>query len=121
MRPLLVFALFAIRAGSVSAAGEPPEFKWWIADPLSKIGPLDPFPGSPLKSATLYAGRNEFEPFQIVLRPDDDRDSDLRSSQGAEISRNNITAYCEQFLNITKPSAAEGVAGDWPDALIPRT
>jgi Domain of unknown function (DUF4091) len=129
MRPLLVFALLAIQAGSVSAAGEPPEFKWWIADSLSKIRPLDPFPGSPLKIAALYAGRNEFEPFQIVLRADDDSDvadidirvSDLRTSQGAEISRGNITAYCERYLNITKASAAAGSPGQWPDALIPRT
>jgi len=127
MRPLLIVTWFAILAGSVPAAGERSSFQWWIADSLTKVRPLDPFPVSPVAVAALYAGRNEFEPFQIVLRADekdvaniDIRVSDLRTSRGAEISRNNITVYFEQFLNVTKPSAIGGAAGPWPDALIPR-
>jgi hypothetical protein len=128
MRPLVVLAMFAILVGSVPVAGEPAPFQWWIADSLTKIRPLDPFPDSPVGSAALYAGRNEFEAFQIVLRADekdaadiDIRVSDLRTSQGAEISRNNVTAYFEQYLNVTRPSVIGGAPGLWPDALIPRT
>jgi len=98
-----------------------------IKDELSKIKPMDPFPVSPVKSAALQAGRNEFEPFQIVLRADDkdaaDIDiefSDLRSSHGDLISRTNLTVYFEQFLNITQPSVIGGETGLWPDPLIPR-
>jgi hypothetical protein len=127
MRPLLILTWFAILAGSVPAVGERSSFQWWIADSLTKVRPLDPFPISPVDAATLYAGRNEFEPFQIVLRAHDkdvaDIDiaiSDLRTSRGAEISRNNITVYFEQFLNIAQPSAIGGATGPWPDALIPR-
>ena len=54
--------------------------------------PLDPVPGAPAKSADLFAGRNEFEPFQIVLRAegkdlaDVDIDvSDLQGTDGASI------------------------------------
>src|ERR1700733_9743227 len=102
MRPLLVLAMFALQAGSLPAVVEAPPFKWWIADSLVKIRPLDPIPDSPVRSAALFAGRNEFEPFQIVLRANDKEDKDvanidirvsnLRTSQGAEISGNNITA-----------------------------
>lgn len=132
MRPLLMLTWLAILAGSVPAAGERPSFQWWIADSLTKVRPLDPFPVSPVGVATLYAGRNEFEPFQIVLRPADQdvagidiAISDLRTSQGAEISRNNITVYFEQFLNVTHPTMIgtkepDGATGPWPDALIPR-
>jgi hypothetical protein len=94
---------------------------------MTKIRPLNPFPDAPLKSATLHAARNEFESFQIVLRGDDhdvaDLDiefSDLRTSQGAEISRSNMTVYFERFLNITQPSVIGGDPGLWPDPLIPR-
>src|SRR5579863_7207371 len=129
MRPVLVIALFAIQAGSLPAVVEAPPFRWWIADSLLKIGPLDPFPESAVRSAALYAGRNEFEPFQIVLRADDDKDvadidirvSNLRTSLGAEIPGNNITVYFEEFLNVTQPSLMDGSPGLWPDALIPRT
>jgi hypothetical protein len=130
MRPLLILTCFAILAGSIPVAGEPTAFQWWIADSLTKVRPLDPFPASPVGVAALYAGRNEFEPFQIVLRAadNDDKDvadidirvSDLRTSRGAEISRNNITVYLEQFLNITRPSVVGGASGLWPDALIPK-
>ena len=81
-----------------------------------------------MKRADLYAGRNEFEPFQIVLRgkakdlPGVDIEfSDLRTPGGAEISRNNVTVYLEQFLNLDRPSSLEGAAGWWPDPLLPRT
>jgi hypothetical protein len=131
MRPLLVLAMFALQAGLLPAVVEAPPFKWWIADSLVKIRPLDPFPDSPARSAALFAGRNEFEPFQIVLRANDKQDKDvanidirvsnLRTSQGAEIPGNNITVYFEEFLDITQPSVVGGAPGPWPDALIPRT
>src|ERR1700689_613162 len=127
MRALLMMALLATQTGSRLAAGEPSPLRWWIVDPLEKIKPLDVVPNAPVTRADLHAGRNEFEPFQIVLRADDadiaDIDievSDLRSSRGTEISRNNVTAYLEQFLNITRPSLIDGAPGLWPDPLIPR-
>jgi hypothetical protein len=114
-----------MQAGSRPAAADP--IRWWIADSLAKIKPLDAFPNAPVKHAAVYAGRNEFEPFQIVLRAEDQdipgvdiEFSDLQTSQGAAISRNNVTVYSEQFLNITQPSTMGGEAGLWPDPLIPR-
>jgi len=101
---------------------------WWTTHPLAKVKPLDPVPSSPVKSVDLHAGRNEFEPFQIVLRAEakdlpgvDIEFSDLRTSAGAEISRKNVTVYLEQFLSLDRPSSIEGGAGWWPDPLIPRT
>ena len=100
---------------------------WWVANPLTKVKPLDPVPGSPARSADIQAGRNEFESFQLVLRggPEDtagiDVDvSDLRSSDGDTLSRNNVSIYFEGFVNLTRPSSEEGGAGLWPDPLIPR-
>jgi hypothetical protein len=124
---ILLLTLLAVQTGSSPAVAEPLPFRWWIADPLEKIRALDPIPNSPVKSAVLHAGRNEFEPFQLVLRSDekdvadiDIRFSDLRSSQGGEISRNNFSVYFEEFLNITQPSLLSGDAGLWPDPLVPR-
>ena len=101
--------------------------RWWIADPLEKIKPLDAFPNAPVITAGLHAARNEFESFQIVLRADD-KDaagidveiSELRTKAGNEIPPNNAMVYLEQFVNITRPSLLGGQAGPWPDALIPR-
>jgi len=100
---------------------------WWTTHPLAKVKPGDPVPTTPAKSVEIYAGRNEFEPFQIVLRAGardlsgvDIEVSDLRTSDGAEISRKHVTIYLERFLDLERPSSIEGGTGLWPDPLVPR-
>ena len=124
----LVPMLFTMAVAALGATVEPPQlFTWWITHPLAKVKPLDPVPIVPAKSVELYAGRNEFEPFQIVLRaksedlPGVDIDvSDLRTLKGDEISGKNVTVYLEQFVKLERPSSIEGGEGLWPDPLIPR-
>src|ERR1041385_2862290 len=124
----LVLILFTMAFAAWGAAGEPPQpFTWWTTHPLAKVKPLDPVPSVPVKSVELYAGRNEFEPFQIVLRVKSkdlsgvDIDfSDFRTAEGAEISGKNVTVYLEEFVNLKRPSSIEGGEGLWPDPLIPR-
>ena len=102
-------------------------FAEWTTSALVKVRPTDPVPGMAAKSADLYAGRNEFESFQIVLRAEakdlagvDIDFSDFRTSDGAAISKENICVYLERFLNLSRPSSSEGSSGLWPDPLIPR-
>jgi hypothetical protein len=126
MRPILI--LFAVAGVALSPAARPPQpLVWWTTHPLAKVRPFDPVPSVPVKRAGLYAGRNEFEPFQIVLRAKSkdltgiDIDfSDFRTTQGDEISRKNVTVYLERFVNLTRASSSEGGEGLWPDPLIPR-
>ena len=94
---------------------------------MAKVKPGDAVPTTPAKTVEIYAGRNEFEPFQIVLRAGDQdvpgvdiEVSDFRTSEGAEISKKNVTVYLERFLNLEKPSSLEGGTGLWPDPLVPR-
>jgi hypothetical protein len=120
--------LFAMAVAALGAAPPPPQpFLWWTTNPLAKVKPLDPVPSVPAKSADLSAGRNEFEPFQIVLRapsrelPGVDIDfSDFRTADGARIASSNVTVYLEEFVNLRRPSSIEGGDGLWPDPLIPR-
>src|SRR5581483_402180 len=112
MRFPLVLALFAVQTGSVHAGGAPP-LEWWVASSLEKIRPADAEPARAVHAARLFAARNEFESFQIVLRADaagaSDVDidiSDLRASHGREISRNNITIYAERFIDLSRASAS---------------
>jgi hypothetical protein len=127
MRFRLVFILFAMAAAALDAAVEPPPFAWWTTHPFAKVRPLDPVPTMPVKSVDLYAGRNEFEPFQIVLRArSKDRAgvdisfSNFRTKEGAEISGENVTVYLEEFVELKRPSSIEGGEGLWPDPLVPR-
>ncbi|HLN02397.1 MAG TPA: glycoside hydrolase domain-containing protein [Bryobacteraceae bacterium] len=123
-----LFILATMGVAFMRTAGEVAQpFTWWITHPLAKIKPLDPVPSAPAKSVDLYAGRNEFESFQIVLRAGStdlsgvDIDfSDFRTSHGAEISKENVTVYLERFLNLRRPSMFDGGTGLWPDPLVPR-
>lgn len=100
---------------------------WWITHSLVKVRPQDAVPAQPRQEARLYAARNEFEPFQVVLRAGsadvpgvDAEPSDLVGPGGAVLSAENITVYREGYLNLQKPSSVEGEPGEWPDPLIPR-
>jgi hypothetical protein len=123
---LPIAVLFALEAAASAAVPAP--ITWWITHPLAKVRPADPAPDPPEKSAELYAARNEFEPFQMVLRPDtkdasgvDVQFTDLRIENGTEvISKENISVYLERYLYLSQPSSRKGEAGYWPDPLIPR-
>lgn len=122
----MVLALFAIESASIQALGAP-LVKWWIASSMVKVRPSDSAPGVAVGPAQLYAARNEFAPFQIVLYADQkvadvDVDvTDLRTSQGDSVSRAHVMLYAEQYIDLKVPSSPDGAAGPWPDALVPRT
>src|ERR1017187_6089678 len=95
----------------------------WTTDALTKVRPNDPRPSQPAHDVHLWAARNEFEPFQIVLRSDkpgvhgvDVEVSDLTGEHAAISSKDNITIYLEKYIHLTTPSSIESEAGDWPDA-----
>ena len=107
-------------------AGERP-ITWWTTHALEKTRPLDPTPHAPANSVELWAARNEFEPFQIVLRAEgqdftgvDIEVTDLAGLKGTIPAKANITIYFETYINLKVPSSIEGAAGDWPDPLVPR-
>jgi hypothetical protein len=125
----LRFAWLAVLTATWMHAATPEALTWWIEQPLAKVKPADPLPNPPLrKSAEISAARNEFEPFQLVLRAEskdatgiDVEFSDLRLKDGSGvISKDNITVYLERFVHLSQPSSLEGAAGEWPDPLVPR-
>src|SRR5438067_5301572 len=106
----------------------PPSFVWWTSGALEKIRPYDSPPVKLKQTVHISAARNEFEAFQIVFRAGlqdlDGMDldiSDLKGPNDAVLSNKNVTIYFERDLNFARPSSIEGKAGEWPDALIPRT
>lgn len=110
----------------VSRGSEKQSFVWWTTDALVKVKPSD-VPPSVRQDLTLHAARNEFEPFQIVIRndsaaaPDVDIEiTDLAGPAGSLISSSNVTIYFERYLNLSRASSIDGGVGEWPDPLIPR-
>lgn len=122
-----LIALGVLQLATLPSETRPSALSWWAESPMIKVHPGDLPPERPDRRAQIYAARNEFEPFQIVLRSDagdvGDLDvdvSDLKGPDGAQLQKNNITVYLEQFIDLTQPSVKSGAAGRWPDPLLPR-
>ena len=63
---VLAFASVPLFLSSIGPAPAP-DLMWWTASGLEKVRPFDQ-PGDGAHAAKIYAARNEFEPFQVVLR-----------------------------------------------------
>jgi len=66
-----------------------PALVWWTTHSLEKIRPYDRVPEYAPQSVKIQAARNEFEPFQVVLRAEspaidavDIEVTDLRGKSG---------------------------------------
>lgn len=104
-----------------------PNLVWWTTDALEKVRPYDHEPKELTQSANISAARNEFEPFQVVLKAAaaeitgvDVDITDLQGPANAVLSKNNVTPYLERNLDLKMPSSIDGAAGEWPDPLVPR-
>jgi glycosyl hydrolase family 123 len=102
---VLTLAPLAPRAGEV-----------WTASSAEKIRP-DATPRQ-TTDARLAAARNEFEAFQVVVTGPATQvraKATLSGPAGMDPPR----LYREELIDLPQPSALDGAAGRWPDALVP--
>jgi len=91
--------------------------KLWTAPPSVRVFKDDAVPTNTYSGIKVYAAKNEFEPFQIVVNP--------TSSENITVSidpfGNGIAAeiYQVKYVNITQVTDSMGRLGDYPDPLWP--
>ena len=107
---------------------------WWVEYASRKV--MQDRPPQPVGEVILEAARNEYEPFQVVLRADggdldnvDMRMSDLAGPGEAIIPAENVELYRAYYVTVTNPSGnygqGDGVEmnprepGEYVDPLIP--
>src|SRR5437867_7722947 len=124
--PFLPLAAIPLVLGFLRPAPSP-ALVWWTTHSLEKIRPYDRVPEHAPQSVKIQAARNEFEPFQVVLRAEspaidavDIEVTDLRGKSGVIPSAKYISAYLVRYLNLKTPSSVTGGSGEWPDPLVPR-
>ena len=94
----------------------------WAAPPVEKI--LKTY-AAPVASAPLriYAARDEFEPFQLVVRSPGTQSLSVSISsfvKGSDtIPATNVTLHRVDYVTIAQLSDDYGRLGDWPDPLYP--
>ena len=123
--PIMISLRPAGDAGSLAR-----DLVWWTTHALEKVRPSSspPPPAERSTGVELAAARNEFEPFQLVLRarsaPLRDVDvelTDLVGERGGDLIASRwATVYLQRYLALDKASSIEGATGEWPDPLIPR-
>lgn len=131
--PVVLLGVVLLAAARPAPARADDNLIWWTAHALVKVRPGDrPDPSAARRGAgapvTLSAARNEFEPFQVVLRARerpvrrvDAELTDLVAESGeARIASREATVYLERFVELRQPSSAAGGTGEWPDPLVPR-
>ena len=123
---LLAIAAVPLVLGSLETS-ENTSVIWWTTHGMEKIRPYDPVPKELNQKVRISAARNEFEPFQVILRGDnsdgetvDIEVTDLRGPNNALVPKSNIAVYLERFLDLKTPSEVEGSTGELPDPLVPR-
>jgi hypothetical protein len=90
-----------------------------------KVRPNDDPPGA--TEARIFAARNEFESFQVVVAAHKKTlrglsvtlDSPLVDESGRTIPDGNVTIYRQGYYDVGQRSDDEGAPGLWPDPLIP--
>jgi hypothetical protein len=92
-------------------------YQFWTTPPSEHVFKNSPVPAEVNSEVRVYAAQNEFEPFQVVVKP---------SASGAvTVSMDSfgagITAeiYQVQYVNITQPTDYSSSTGEYPDPLWP--
>jgi len=130
---LLVFA--ALRAcaqapGSPAPWGIAAQGKWgtiWTSTPLVKIMRDTPVPKRTAKAVRVYAARNEYEAFQIVLTPKKRLGNvkilphPLSGPKKMTIPAWNISVKNVEYVNCTQPTSKDVKPGLYPDPLPDHT
>ncbi|SLM33129.1 conserved exported hypothetical protein [Desulfamplus magnetovallimortis] len=90
----------------------------WTAPPSVRIFKEHALPTITDSEVRVYAAANEFEPFQIIVRPSTNMQISLDVEDFTESSIE-TEIHVVKYVNITQPTDALGSAGPWPDPLWP--
>ena len=121
--PVAVHWLHAARYGELLAR-EGGVSIWW-ARATHKVSRQRPAPQRKAQAIRIEAARNEYEPFQLVLRPEAQLNNvrlswtDLVGPGGARIAARKITARLVEYVPVTTPTDTLGAPDDYPDPLPP--
>jgi len=103
----------------------PQGYIWW-AEGTYKVFRETPVPEEKGEAVKISAARNEYEPFQLVLRPTEEvpevnfvEVSDFKSEAGDIIPAKNVEVNLVEYVEVEKPTDRLGHVGMYPDPLPP--
>lgn len=122
----LAASLFCAVGAKAQPGPSRPALRVAVWDSASKFVQPARVVDDPEPVAVLFAARNEYETFQILLQADDGavghvelRRGPLSKPDGEAIAEASIEVFLVHYAAVDTPSDSLGRAGVWPDALIP--
>jgi hypothetical protein len=120
-----VFSAGILLLAACQSSAQEPSMSVYVVDEFARVRPADA-PG-PKRAAVLSAARNEYAPFQVVVRAGSGGlkrvnavAGSLVAKRGHAITADQITLYREHYIEVKKLSPrSKGSLGWYPDALIP--
>ena len=97
----------------------------WYAPGIEKVARHGPVPEFDMGAVHVSLARNEYEPFQIVLRPTANIEhlsvefSAASSKTGDTLKQSNFAAHIVQYVEVDRPTDHFGTVGPWPDPIPP--
>src|ERR1035438_538914 len=118
--PLSLVVLFLVTLGVGPGPAADRGIILWTTDALVKVRPSDAVPSQPEHQVHLWAARNEFEPFQIILRAEsraihgvDVEVTDLSGEREAILAKENVTIYLEKYIRSEERRVGKECRSRW--------
>ncbi len=92
-------------------------FEFWTTPPSERVFKDDAVPADTGSNVLVYAAKNEFEPFQVVVKPGSSGSVAVNIGDfGAGIE---VEIFQVKYVNITQATDILGKSGFYPDPLWP--
>lgn len=89
----------------------------WTTPPSERVFKDTAVPATSDQNVKIYAAKNEFEPFQLVVKPT--TSGNLTINIGDFGSGIKTELFQVRYVNVTTPSDSLGRTGPYPDPLLP--
>ena len=107
----------AVEIYSYSLTESDSENEIWTVPPSVRVFKDDAIPTNTDSGIKVYSAKNEFEPFQIVIKPTASKNISVSiDSFGSDID---VEIYQVKYVNIAQVTDSMGRLGDYPDPLWP--
>jgi len=99
------------------------DFPVWFAPGIEKVGRDEPIPAIQHNKRNVFLARNEYEPFQLVLHPNQPLEqfsvkfAPDKNKSGNQLAPENFEVLRVDYVKVTEFTDFFGSIGDWPDPL----
>ncbi|WP_028581432.1 glycoside hydrolase domain-containing protein [Desulfogranum japonicum] len=117
LSPSFLFAAEDMETITYKLSQSSGSYQFWTTPPTERVFKDDQVPTATGSGIKIYAARNEYEPFQLVIQPQ--TSGNVSVSMGSFGAGITTEIYQVKYVPVTQVSDNLGRTGDYPDPLWP--